>query len=178
MHLTGQCYWKVPQFQVNKIHANTPVYSGGKIYCSSDYDKSNSGLVALKLSDDGKSVIIDWRNENFKNLMGGIILRDGYIYGSMYRKNLWCCLDASDGQILYSSDKFGDGNIIMADGMFYCYSEKGEIALVAANPSSFNVISKFQVPLGTDQHWSHPVISQGRLYVRHGNALMAYNLKE
>jgi outer membrane protein assembly factor BamB len=176
--LTGQCYWQVPQFQVNKIHANTPVYSGGKIYCSSDYDISNSGLVALKLSDDGKSVTIDWRNENFKNLIGGIILWEGYIYGSMYRKNMWYCLDASDGQILYSSDKFGDGNIIMADGRFYCYSEKGEIALAAANPSSFNVISKFQVPLGTDQHWSHPVISQGRLYVRHGNALMAYNLKE
>ena len=174
--LTGQSYWQVPQFQVNKIHANTPVYSGGKIYCSSDYDKSNSGLVALKLSDDGKSVTIDWRNENFKNLIGGIILWDGYIYGSMYRKNLWCCLNASDGRILYSSDKFGDGNIIMADGKFYCYSEKGEIALIDANPSSFNVISNFRVPLGTDQHWSHPVIWQGRLYVRHGNALMAYSL--
>jgi hypothetical protein len=96
----------------------------------------------------------------------------------MYRKSLWCCIDATSGQILYSSDKFGDGNIIMADGMFYCYSEKGEIALVSANPSSFNVISKFQVPLGTDQHWSHPVISNGRFYVRHGNSLMAYNLKK
>jgi outer membrane protein assembly factor BamB len=176
--LTGQCYWQVPQFQVNKIHANTPVYSEGKIYCSGDYDNYNSVLVALKLSDDGKSVTIEWRNENFQNLMGGIIIRDGYIYGSMFRKNMWCCINASDGQILYSSDKFGDGNIIMADGKFYCYSEEGEIALVAADPSSFNVISKFRVPLGTDQHWSHPIISQGRLYVRHGNALMAYNLKE
>jgi outer membrane protein assembly factor BamB len=176
--LTGQCYWQVPQFQTNKIHANTPVYSGGRIYCSSDNAKTNSGLLALKLSDDGKSVIIEWRNENFKNLMGGIIVSDGYIYGSMYRKNLWCCLNGSNGQIIYSSDKFGDGNIIMADGLYYCYSEKGELALVAANPSSFNVISKFQVPLGTDQHWSHPVISRGKLYIRHGNALMAYNLKE
>ncbi len=176
--LTGQFYWQVPQFQVNKIHANTPVYSEGIIYCSSDYAKTNSGLVALKLSDDGKSVSIEWRNENFKNLMGGIIVTDGHIYGSMYRKNLWCCLDASDGKILYSSDKFGDGNIIMADGMFYCYSEKGEIALVTADPASFNVISRFQITLGSDQHWSHTVIYQGRLYVRHGNALIVYNLKE
>jgi len=61
--------------------------------------------------------------------------------------------------------------------MFYCYSEKGEMALVSATPSVFNVISKFQVYLGTDQHWSHPVIYKGRLYLRHGNALMAFNLK-
>jgi outer membrane protein assembly factor BamB len=176
--LTGKLYWKVPQFQVNKIHANTPVYTGGRIYCSSDYEKANSGLVALKLSEDGKSAAVEWRNENFKNLIGGIIVLDGYIYGSMYRKKLWCCLEASNGQILYSSDKLGDGNIIMADGRFYCYSEKGEIALVSANATSFNVISKFRVPLGKDQHWSHPVISGGRLYVRHGNALMVYNLNE
>ena len=81
------------------------------------------------------------------------------------------------GKILYTSNKLGDGNIIMAEGLFYCYSEKGEIALVNANPVSFNVISKFKVPLGTDQHWSHPVIYQGRLYIRHGDALMVYNIK-
>jgi len=175
--VTGKFYWQVPQFQGNKIHANTPVYYNGRIYCSSENAKTNTGLVALKLSDDGKSAATEWRNENFKNLMGGIIIRDGYIYGSMYRKGLWCCLSATDGKIIYSSDKLGDGNIIMADGLFYCYSEKGEMALVSATPSSFDVISKFQVTMGNDQHWSHPVIYKGRLYLRHGNALMAYNLK-
>jgi outer membrane protein assembly factor BamB len=173
----GNFYWQVPQFQGNKIHANTPVYSEGKIYCASENAKTNAGLVALKLSDDGKRVTTEWRNENFKNLMGGIIIRDGYIYGSMYRKSLWCCISSADGKIIYSSDKLGDGNIIFADGLFYCYSEKGEMALVSATPLSFNVISKFQVPLGTDQHWSHPVIFQGRLYIRHGNSLMTYNLR-
>lgn len=175
--VTGKFYWQVPQFQVNKIHANTPVYLNGTIYCSSDYSKTNSGLVALKLSDDGKSITVLWRNENFRNLMGGIIVTDGHIYGSMYRKGLWCCINATSGQIIYSSDKLGDGNMIMADGLFYCYSENGEMALVSANPSSFSVLSSFKVPLGSDQHWSHPVLRQGKMYLRHGNALMAYNIK-
>lgn len=85
--VTGMFYWQVPQFQGNKIHANTPVYANGVIYCSSDNAKTNCGIVALKLSPDGKSVTPLWRNEGFKNLMGGIIVKDGYIYGSMYRKN-------------------------------------------------------------------------------------------
>jgi outer membrane protein assembly factor BamB len=176
--LTGQFYWQVPQFQVHMIHATSPVYSDGEIYCVSAWDKTNSGLLALKLSDDGKSVTTEWRNENFKNLMGGIIVTGGRIYGSMFRESKWCCIDATNGQVLYSSDKIGDGNIIMADGLFYWYSEKGEMALVSANEASFDVISKFQIQLGSDEHWSHPVIYKGRLYVRHGNALMAYNLKE
>jgi len=175
--VTGQFYWKVDQFQTHKIHANTPVYLNGIIYCSSDNAKTNLGLVALKLSDDGKSVSTLWRNEDFKNLMGGIIVTDGHIYGSMYRKGLWCCINTTTGKIIYSSNKFWDGNIIMADGRMYCYSEKGEMALVSADPSSFTVISSFKVPLGSDQHWAHPVINSGRLYIRHGNALMAYKIK-
>lgn len=176
--VTGKFYWQVEQLQTNKIHANTPVYSNGIIYCSSDNAKTNFGLVALKLSDDGKSVSTLWRNEEFKNLMGGIIVTDGHIYGSVYRKGLWCCIDARTGKIVYSSNKFWDGNIIMADGRMYCYSEKGEVALVSADSSSFNVISTFKVPLGSDQHWAHPVIHDGKLYIRHGNALMAYKINK
>jgi outer membrane protein assembly factor BamB len=175
--VNGQFYWQVPQLQINKIHANTPVYSDGIIYCSSDYAKINSGLVALKLSDDGKSVSVLWRNEDFKNLMGGIIVTDSHIYGSVYRRGLWCCIDAKTGKIIYSSNKFWDGNIIMADGRMYCYNEKGEMALVSADPSSFTVLSSFKVPLGSDQHWAHPVINMGRLHIRHGNALMVYKIK-
>lgn len=175
--LTGQFYWQVPQFQRHKIHANTPVYSKGVIYCSSESEKTNSGIIALKLSDDGRSVTTLWRNESFNNLMGGIILHEGHIYGSAYRKGTWNCLSTADGKILYSSNVLGDGCIIMADGMFYCYSEKGEMALVSASPSSFNVVSRFMVTKGTDQHWAHPVIYNGRLYLRHGNAIMVYRLK-
>jgi hypothetical protein len=49
--------------------------------------------------------------------------------------------------------------------------------LVSADPSSFSVLSSFKVPLGSDQHWAHPVINNGRLYIRHGNALMVYKIK-
>lgn len=174
---TGKFYWQVPQFQDNKIHANTPVYYNGMIYCASQYADENSGLAALKLSDDGKSVTLKWRNEGFMNLMGGIIVLDGYIYGSQYQRNSWCCIDASSGQIMYTDKTFGDGNIIMADGMFYCYSERGEAALVSASPLSFNVLGRFPVKLGTETHWAHPVIHNGRLYLRHGNALIAYDIR-
>lgn len=175
--LTGQFYWQVPQFQRNKIHANTPVYANGMIFCSSEDDKNDSGLLALKLSNDGKSVTVAWRNTDLKNLMGGIIVTGGHIYGSVYRRGSWSCVSIEDGRTLYTSRALGDGNIIMADGLFYCYSEKGEMALVSATPSSFDVISRFQVTMGTDPHWSHPVIWQGRMYLRRGDALMVYNLK-
>ena len=71
----------------------------------------------------------------------------------------------------------GGGSIIYADGMFYCYAERdGEIALVNASHNSFDIVSKFPVPLGTKEHWARLVIDKGVLYVRHGDALMAYKI--
>jgi outer membrane protein assembly factor BamB len=52
------------------------------------------------------------------------------------------------------------------------------MALVVADHKEFNLISSFDVPLGTNQHWAHPVLDNGKLYIRHGNALMAYDIAQ
>ena len=174
---TGEFLWRVPHYQRNKIHANSPLYWNGQILCSSESAKNpDHGTVLLQLDETGKNACVVWRNSQFRNLMGGIILKDGFVYGSVYHKKNWYCVDWNTGNIQYEFDGFGDGNIIYSDGLFYCYNEKGEIALVAANEKQFDIISSFLVPLGTDQHWAHPVIKDGRLYIRHGNALMVYNV--
>lgn len=173
---TGEFYWRQEQLQGNKIHANSPVYSDGIIYFSSSSAKENCGLLALKLSDDGKSVKQLWRNENFRNLMGGIIVKDGFIYGGKYRKKEWYTINILSGKETLISEEFDTGVIIFADSLFYCYNEKGQVALVDIKPNKFEIISLFDVPLGTDQHWSHPVINNKHLYIRHGNALMVYDI--
>jgi outer membrane protein assembly factor BamB len=109
--------------------------------------------------------------------MGGAVLVDGYIYGSGDASRTWQCLDWNTGEQKYSSKAIAKGVTIYADGMLYCYSERGELALVKADPSGFNIISKTKVTLGSEQHWAHPVINNGILYVRHGDALIAYKIK-
>lgn len=174
----GEMYWRVHQFQDNKIHANTPVYFDGKLLISSASRKDSSGLVMLQLSPDGKKAEIAWRNKEFINLMGGFILKDGLIYGSGYLQPKWFCIDPQSGQTRYIAKELGGGPVIYADGLFYCYAEKdGEMALASGNPEQFSIISKFKVPLGTAQHWAHPVIANGKLYIRHNEALMVYDIK-
>lgn len=175
---TGEMYWRIHQFQDNKIHANTPVFADGKIIVSSASRKDSSGLVALQLSPDGKKAEIAWRNKEFINLSGGFILKDGYLYGGAYLQPKWFCIDLKTGLTKYINKDFGGGPVIYADGLFYCYAEKdGEIALADANPEQFKIISKFKVPMGTAQHWAHPVIAGGKLYVRHNDALMVYDIR-
>lgn len=175
---TGEMLWRTEQQQRNKIHANTPVYSDGVIYCSSASGERNSGTVALKLSSDGKSVEQLWRNEKLQNLMGGIIINNGFIYGSTYRKMDWYAVDMQTGNEKLLTADFTNGVIIYADGLYYCYNEKGQLALVDMGPDHFTIKSKFDISQGTGEHWAHPVIHNRKLYLRHGNSLMMYDVAE
>jgi len=71
------------------------------------------------------------------------------------------------------------GSIISAEGMLYIYDKKnGFVGLVRANPEEFDLISGFKVDQGSVPYWAHPVIHNGNLFIRHGNALMVYDIKE
>jgi outer membrane protein assembly factor BamB len=70
------------------------------------------------------------------------------------------------------------GSIICADGILYRYDENtGDVALVRPFPKSFEIVSTFGVTKGSGKHWAHPAISDGRLYIRRGDALMVYDIK-
>ena len=172
---TGKLLWTHPQTNKWSVHANTPYYHDGNIFCMSGY---GTGGVMLDLSKDGNSVKELWRDSTMDGRMGGVLYHEGYIYSSGHKSRAWHCLDWKTGEVKYSTKKHGFGNIIFADGMIYGYSEKGEILLVKPNPEKFDLVSKFKVPYGEAQHWAHSVINNGILYVRHGNSLMAYNIKK
>lgn len=174
---TGELHWRIEHTQQNNIHANTPIYANGKIVVSSADPTDTSGLVQLQLSDDGKKAKVVWRNKKFRNLMGGIVKIDTCLYGSAYLRNDWQVISWNTGEMLAQNKELGGGAIIFADGLFYLYAERdGVVALAEANPEKFEIISRFEVPLGTKEHWARPVIDNGVLFIRHGNALMAYDI--
>jgi outer membrane protein assembly factor BamB len=174
---TGEVYWQIGQTQRNKIHANTALYADGKIVVSSADPTETSGLVQIELTEGGKNAEVVWRNRKFRNLMGGIVKIDSCIYGSAYMKKDWQVIDWKTGKMLAQNKEIGGGAIIYADGLFYCYAERdGAIALAKASTESFEIINKFEIPLGTKEHWARPVIDNGVLYIRHGDAFMAYNI--
>ncbi|MHC1702657.1 MAG: PQQ-binding-like beta-propeller repeat protein [Tenuifilaceae bacterium] len=169
----GKSLWQFEHINKYAVHPNTPIYSDGYLYCLSGYGK---GGVMLKLSDDGNSVTEVWKNAKLDNQMGGVILLNGKIYGSGQASRTWICLDWKTGNEIYSEKIAGNGNIIFADGMLYCYGDNGEVVLVQPTDTGFKKISSFKVPFGANQHWAHLVIKDKKLYVRHGTSLMVYSI--
>jgi len=172
---SGRVLWSIRHSNTYSVHANTPIYDNGLLFYFSGYGQGG-GL--LKLSEDGSSVSQEWVNKKIDSRMGGAVLLDGYIYASGDSNREWRCLDWNSGKEMYTSTAIGKGAVIYADGMLYCYSEQGYLALVNPDPSGFQVVSQTRVTFGSEQHWAHPVIYNGVLYLRHGNALIAYDIRK
>ena len=87
-------------------------------------------------------------------------------------------MDWNTGEILWIEDFHNKGPIIAADGMIYCLEEKrGNMALAEASPKEINIVSTFRVQEGRGPFWARPSIYHGMLLVRHGDVLIAYNIR-
>ncbi len=171
----GDLLWNYEQTNRWSVHANTPVYYDGGLVCTSGYGR---GTVKLNLSEDGGSVEKAWHNDDLDTRMGGVVIIDGYVYASGDNSRKWQCVDFETGEEKWSTRELGGrGVVIAADGKLFLYSDRGDLAMIKATPEAFKLLGQTRVEYGTAQHWSHPVINDGVLYLRHGDALVAYKIK-
>jgi outer membrane protein assembly factor BamB len=171
---SGKVLWTHPHKVRYDINAVTPTYENGLIYVSNGY---RQGGHMFELSADGTGIKKKWSEKSLDIHHGGVVLVDGYIHGAS-TKGTWSCLEPATGKVKFSADLVGKGSVLYADGLMYGYGENGKVGLIKINPDGYEMISSFQVAKGTAEHWGHPAISDGRLYIRHGDALMCYDIRQ
>ena len=162
------------------IKCVTPLFHNGEVYVTGGY---NTGGMLIRIADDGLSANVVWTDDLLDVHHGGVVLVDGYIYGSNWLNNSngnWCCIEWETGKKMWEEHWKCKGSIIAAGGMLYIYEEKrGYVGLLEATPEKFDLISSFRVTEGrSGPYWAHPVIHDGILYLRHTNALMAYDIHQ
>ncbi|MDD4644520.1 MAG: hypothetical protein PHY99_00865 [Bacteroidales bacterium] len=79
--------------------------------------------------------------------------------------------------VITDSLKIETGSVVFADGMVYLYNQKGMVYLVKEDGGKLTEVSSFMVTQGTKEHFAHPFIGNGILYLWHGKTLLAYSLK-
>lgn len=173
---TGNLLWTFEHHAPYDIHAVTPLYSHGLLYYVGG---DGSGGGALELSPDGTAVTSKWTDSNLDCLHHGVVLVDGFLYGTGYKGGgKLVCLEMATGKLMWRSEEVRLADVVYADGMLYTYEgpKSGIVSLVKAVPTGFERTGTFTIDKGTHQHWAHPTIANGHLYIRHGDTLIAYDI--
>ncbi|MBK3517298.1 PQQ-binding-like beta-propeller repeat protein [Carboxylicivirga marina] len=168
-----------PKGDNSTIISNIPTYKDSCLWISGGWDAKST---MIRIAPDGRSVTEEFNDRTFDNQNHGVVLVDNFLYGSNFtgrQTGKWICMDWQTGEIKWIGDFHTKGPIISAEGMLYLYEEKrGNMALVKANSKKFEVISSFRVKEGKGPHWARPSIYNGMLLVRHGEVMVAYDVKE
>jgi len=166
------------------LNCSTPLYHDGMVFASSAYG-AGGGLVKLSKDADGVVKAEEvYATTDMQNHHGGMILLDGCLYGASggNEGGALVCLDFKTGKVLWDQrDSVGrraKGSLALADGRLYYRMEDGTVLLIEPNPKQYTERSRFQQPDRTRlPAWAHPVVANGKLYVRDQDALFCYDVK-
>lgn len=154
---------------------NTLMFHNGYLYA---LDAWKSGSFMLKIADNGASVNEVWRTFDLDHQQGDMVLLNDRLYGSGNSGRKFGCYDWNTGKEIYSDSTNVDVvNVISAENLIYYYDLRGTVKLLKPTENSFEKLGSFKIKGGTSQlHCSHPVIKDGRLYIRHDNSLFVYDI--
>lgn len=175
----GAVLWRTP-FQGKTAVIPTPIVKGNEVFVTAGY---GVGCQLVRI-DPGNQVTVVYENKLMKNHHGGVILVGDHLYGHSDGVG-WVCMDWKTGNEVWSEkNKLGKGAIGCADGMLYLVEESsGNVVLIEASPNGWNEKGRFKLdpqsairsPQG--RIWVHPVIANGRLYLRDQEFIHCYAVK-
>lgn len=179
----GKFLWGYNRIANGTADIPTPIVKGDYVFGSSGYGDGGTALVKLVKDGDGvKAEEVYYLKANeLQNHHGGMILLGDHVYmGHGHNNGFPTCVELMTGKVVWGKERGpggGSAAIVMADGHLYFRYEDGVMALIEATPKSYNLKSSFTLASKVDKSWPHPVIHNGKLYIRDQDNLLCYDVK-
>jgi outer membrane protein assembly factor BamB len=179
----GRLLWRFPCS--NKTAAiPTPIVDGDLVYSTSGYG-AGCRLVKVTAGSGKETEKADevYADKAMTNHHGGVVKVGDHLYGYSDNGGAWICQDFKTGKVVWSEKKLGKGSVTCAGGMLYLYSEgKGECVLIDASPAGWKEHGRFTIPKTAKRPSgagirTHPVVANGRLYLRDQELLFAFDVR-
>jgi outer membrane protein assembly factor BamB len=172
----GKFLWRYDAPASRVANCSTCLTSGDTVFGASAYGVGG-GLVRIEPSGGGFTANQVYFTKKMQNHHGGMVLVDGFLYGSS-NPGVLTCLDYKTGDIKWTDRSSGKCSLLWADGMLYCRNENGPISLVEATPKGFSLKGRFDQPDRSDRNsWPYLVVANGVMYVRDQDVLLAYDVR-
>jgi hypothetical protein len=172
----GKLLWRAPR-KGSVAVIPTPIQDNGLVYVTSGY---GNGCNLFQIASVGGKFSVKevYANKVMSVHHGGVIKIGDFVYGYSDGKG-WTCQDFKTGAARWQEkEKLGKGSLTFADGHFYLRSEsKSVTALIEATPLGYKEHGRFTPPdLSGKETWPHPVVANGRLYLRDQDVLLCYDV--
>jgi outer membrane protein assembly factor BamB len=179
---TGKMLWTSP-WPNPTAAIPTPIVRDNLVYVTSGYG-AGCKLVEIGPNHEVKVRYDFTDNKEMKNKHGGVVLIGDHLYGHSDGIG-WVCQELETGESVWRERrKLEMGGVTYADGMLYCLGEdSGDVVLVEASPNGWQEHGRFKLDPQTDQRkpagriWTHPVVSDGKLYLRDQNLLFCFDIR-
>lgn len=181
----GKHLWTYGRIANPTANIPTPIPAGDFIFASSGYGAGGSCLLKLTKEGDGVKADEVWYkpSKDLQNHHGGMVLIGDYLYfGNGQRTGFPVCVELATGEILWGGKLRGAGDgsaaVTAADGHLIFRYQSGEVALIEATPTEYRLKGAFKPEVIEKEAWAHPVICQGKLFLREQNTLMCYHITD
>jgi outer membrane protein assembly factor BamB len=162
------------------ISCSSPIHHDGLVFAASAYG-AGGGLVKLSKNGDGGIEAEEvYSTTRMQNHHGGMIVVDGCLYGANggNEGGFLACLDFQSGEVLWRDREAPKGSLALADGRLYLRSEGGTVLLIEPNRERMIQRGRFEQPDRTESPaWTHPIVANGKLYIRDQGLLLCYDVK-
>ena len=175
---TGKRLFSIPWTNSRSVHCTMPIYHNGHLFLSTGYDGGTAKLFRLAKNADGTMRATEvWSEPRFNNHHGGVVLVGDHVYGTNHN-GAWCSINFMTGEVGYTSRAAGKGAVLYADGLLYGLTEDDKtVLLIRPEPKEFVLVSSFELPNDAPgKSWAHPVVLNGRMYLRHAQYLYCYDV--
>lgn len=171
----GEALWAHPWDIKTNPRCTQPAQIGSNRVLFGATGTSGSRVLQVQQSDSGWGVEEIWTTRQFRPYFNDGALHKGYYYG--FDGERVSCLDIEGGRRLWSGERYSGQLLLLPDmDMLLILSEAGDIVLVPAVPQQFTELARFKALSG--KTWNHPLIANGRLFVRNAEEAACYELPE
>jgi hypothetical protein len=179
----GALLWRSELGHNDTAIVPTPIVDGAHVYVTSGYG-AGGGVLELTADKGAFKATQVWANRSLVNHHGGVVKVGDHVYGFSDGTG-WVCQEFKTGKRVWDGrGKLGKGSLTCADGRLYLYAENdGTCVLIDASPAGWAEAGRFTIPRETKldrksgQIWTHPVVANGRLYLRDQDLLFCFDVQ-
>ena len=171
----GRPLWSYARASNSTANIATPIARGNRVFFSSDYG-TGAGLVELSSAGSGNVTAREvYFTREMRNHHASSVLIGDHLYG--FSSAILTAMRFDNGQVAWRDRSVGKGSVIFADDRLYLFSEQGVVGLAEANPTGYREHGRFEISTGSLPTWTHPVVANGKLFLRDQDTIYAYDVR-